>query len=287
MVVAAADVRVDDEVVGASLDGQVVDRHELLGELLEVGAFDVGEFAALLAAGGKHAPGAVVELQVAASRRVEVADDRAVARGDGLDERLVRRVDLARALDVVGQDHLLEELGRCRDRLLGDGVLVLERVHELEVLDERMVLGRERAREPGVVDQGRFAVEADALVGLLMCDALKAPHEIEVPGRAAELAVGDDVIAGRLLLGDELADAVVFDGLELISGDGLLRKLLACFLEPCGAQETADVIEAERCGKMFAHDDDLLNVYEMNPCSCGPNRLMALLYRKRRPLKNI
>ena len=163
-------------------------------------------------------------------------------------------------LDVVGQDHLLEELGRRRDCLLGDGILVLERVHELEVLDERMVLGRERAREPGVVDQGRFAVEADALVGLLMCDALKAPHEVEVPGRAAELAVGDDVIAGRLLLGDELADAVVFDGLELISGDGLLRKLLARFLEPCGAQETADVIEAERCGKMFAHDDDLLNV---------------------------
>ena len=146
VVVAAADVRVDDEVVGASLDGQVVDRHELLGELLEVRAFDVGEFAALLAASGQHAPGAVVELQVAAACRVEVADDRAVARGDGLDERLVRRVNLARAFDVIGQDHLLEELGRCRDRLLGDGVLVLERVHELEVLDERMVLGRERAR---------------------------------------------------------------------------------------------------------------------------------------------
>ena len=176
-----------------------------------------------------------------------------VACSNRLDERFICRVDLARALDVVGQDHLLEELSRCRDGLLGDCVLVCERLYETEMLDKRMVLGRERARQPGVIDESRLAVEADALVGLLMSDTLEAPHEVEVPGRAAELAVRDDVVAGRLLLGDEFADARVFDGFERLSRDGVLRELLACFFERCGTQETADVIEAEWCGKMLAH----------------------------------
>ena len=79
-----------------------------------------------------------------------------------------------------------------------------------------------------------------------MVDAVEAPHEIKVPGCAAELTIGDDVVTRRFLLGDEIADGVVLHGFERCGVDPAALKVGARLLECRGAQEAADVVVTER-----------------------------------------
>ena len=59
---------------------------------------------------------------------------------------------------------------------------------------------------------GLDAVELDAVVELHQFAAIEPAEEIEVPPRAAELAVGHRLKADRLLFRDDLLDFAVFDG---------------------------------------------------------------------------
>ena len=88
------------------------------------------------------------------------------------------------------------------------------RLHEAEVLEHRM------AAEIDFVDDARafrprgHAGERDPGVHRVALDAGEAPQKIEVPPRAAELAVGDRVEADLFLLLDDLLDLAVLDRLE-------------------------------------------------------------------------
>ena len=62
---------------------------------------------------------------------------------------------------------------------------------------------------------GLHAVELDAVVEHDALAARQVPEEIEVPPGAAELAVGGELQADLLLLGDDLPDLLVLDRLEL------------------------------------------------------------------------
>src|ERR1044072_1802065 len=73
-------------------------------------------------------------------------------------------------------------------------------------------------------------------------------EESEVPPRAAEIAVGRELQAAVLLVGDDLPDLGIFDRLQLFGRDRVHVALRARVLDRGGAQETADVIGAEQRG---------------------------------------
>ena len=247
MVVAAAHVRGDVEVCRQANERKVVDVHALVGDLLERDGVDsqlLGEIRVAV-----DAPGAVVELDIAAAGGVELEKHRAIGRSEVGDELLlVVAVDGAQALELT-VDAIELELGeglrRRGKRLLGDDALLLELLHELVVLHERVVLAGDGSGHDSGVGRGLLAVELVALARHAVAHAVEPPHEVEVPVAAAELAVGDDVVAGGLLLGHEVADGDVLDGAQLLGGDEAGLAVGAGPLEDVGAQEAAHVVVAE------------------------------------------
>ena len=254
MVVATADVRGDHEVLGLALDREVVEANAELGDLLDVDRAHAGLGDEVRVA--VDAPGAVVELNGAAAGGVEVCDDGAVGGSDVLDEGLVVGVDGAQALNLpvtAVEDDLGVGLDGGGDGLTRDLAVLLEGLHELEVLDERVVLAGDLARDDGGVSGGLLVVEHIAGAARAALDTVQAPHEVEVPIAAAELAIGDDVETGGLLLGDEVADGLVFDRREggvVDDAGGVVRTGL---LEDVRAQEAADDVIAERGIVLVGH----------------------------------
>ncbi len=249
MVVAAAHVRVDDQVVGGSRgDHAVVDGHEQVhvGVKLLVGG-KAGELARHLGV-DETAPRAVVELQVAPAGRVEVGDELGIGGnhvvGEGLDGAVVGK----RVLKLLGAGEQGVELARSRDGELGHRVLVLLRLDEQEVVDEGVVADGQLALDGDVVDGRGLALEGGvAGLGLDARHAVDIPHEVEVPGQAAELAVGDDAQTGGLLLGDEVEDGLVLGGFQLVGGKLAALEGGAGLAQVVRAQEAADDVEALRC----------------------------------------
>ena len=84
-----------------------------------------------------------------------------------------------------------------------------------------------------------------------MTDAVKAPHKIEVPGRSAEFAVGNDVVTFCLLSFDQLADGAVLRLFQLFSGDCARLKTGAGITKLLRTKEAADIIKTER--NVFIH----------------------------------
>ena len=61
------------------------------------------------------------------------------------------------------------------------------------------------------VGLGLHAVELNAVIGLVERHAVEAAKEVEMPPRAAKLAVGGELEPDLLLLFDRLLDLAVFD----------------------------------------------------------------------------
>ena len=127
---------VDDEVVGLAGDGGVIQLKQLFFDSLKT--LFVG---AEIHAGHRvdeHTPAAIVKLEVAAACGIDVGDELLVARGDVLGELAVVCVILSGVLQREGHYHLFDELRGGGNGELCDGVLILKRLDELEVLYERM-----------------------------------------------------------------------------------------------------------------------------------------------------
>ena len=124
-------------------------------------------------------------------------------------------------------------------------VATRERLHELEVLDEGVVLARDGSHHHGGVGRGLLVVEPVTLATRAALDAAQVPHEVEVPVAAAELSVGHHLEAGGLLLGHQVADGDVLHGLELGGVNHACIEVGAGLLEDIGAQEAADDVAAE------------------------------------------
>ena len=202
VVVAAAYMRVDNQIVGLALDGGIVERHAQLAYLLQVDRAHAGF-------GNKigiavDAPGAVIKLDVAAARGIQVSNHGAVCCGNGIDELFVGLVDgvqtLLLAIAAVECD-FGERLDRRRNGLARDLALSLERLDKFEVLDERMILAANGTGYHGGVGGSLLIVEHVARARGAALNAVEAPHKIEVPVAAAELAIGNHLQAGSLLLG--------------------------------------------------------------------------------------
>src|SRR5262249_44827657 len=85
------------------------------------------------------------------------------------------------------------------------------RLHEAKMLDHRVAVERNLADRARPLGARAHAGKRNALRHLVALDAGQAPEEIEMPPRAAELAVGDGLEPDLLLLADEPGDLAVFD----------------------------------------------------------------------------
>ena len=160
VVVAAAHVRVDNQIVGLALDGGVVERHAQLAYLLQVNRAHAGFGDKIGIA--VDAPGAVIKLDVAASCCVQVGDHRAISGRNGVGKFLIGLIDSAQALlltvAAIERD-LRERLDRRRNGLACDLALLLKRLDELKMLDEWVVLAANGTSNHGGVGRRLLVME--------------------------------------------------------------------------------------------------------------------------------
>ena len=150
---------------------------------------------------------------------------------DILDELIVRGIELSRILEVSGNDHLLEHLGRSGDRILCYRVLILELLQELEVFNEGVSLSLYLAYEVCIVKYCKLVVKLYTSSRCLVLYALEAPHEVQVPECSSELTVCDNVESEFLLLSYYLSDLIVDDLIELSFRDLASLKICLCILK--------------------------------------------------------
>ena len=96
------------------------------------------------------------------------------------------------------------------------------------------------------VDVALVAVEVHRDVLLDLLHAADLVHEVHVPGRAAELAVGDALQADVFLHLHDSADRVVLDRLQLRGAHAAVLVLVTRAQQLFRAQQAADVIGPER-----------------------------------------
>src|SRR5208282_6142413 len=92
-------------------------------------------------------------------------------------------------------------------------------LEEFEVLQHRVLGKAELAVDARPAVPGLHTLEWEALVHLVDFHTVEHAEEIEVPPRAAELAVGRDLEPDLLLFFDDLLDLAVLDLLELSRAD--------------------------------------------------------------------
>ena len=147
---------------------------------------------------------------------------------------------------IVLTVQLCQQLCRCRHRLAGDAILILELLDEFEMLHKRVIFAADLAADTEGTVGGLFAMEVIAMIQLYLVDAMEAPHEIQMPVAAAELAVCDGVEAGALLLFDQPGDLFVFHSGQCGAVDRTGLVLCAGLLQCVGTQEAAHKVVTER-----------------------------------------
>ena len=196
------------------------------------------------------APGAVIKLDVAAACSVQVGDHRAISGCNGVGKLLIGLIDSAQALllavAAIERD-LRERLDRRRDGLACNAALALKCLDKLEVLDEGVALAADGAGHHGGIGRRLLIMEHITRTRGTALNAIEAPHKVEVPVTTAELAIGDDLQAGGLLLGHQIANGVVLDGLKT-GGVEFARSVVGTgVLHGLRTKKAADDIGAKRC----------------------------------------
>ena len=239
------------QVCGAALQRKVVQAQIFVGLVRQFDSLLGKE--RLVVRVAEHAPGAVVKLDAAAACGVQVADDSAVGGGDILQKLFVVRVDGVSVFAVILAVELGQQLGRGGHRLAGDAVFILELLDELVMLNKGVILAADLTTDADRT-VGRFlTLEVVAVVQFDFVDASKAPHKVQVPVAAAELAIRDGVVAGALLLFDQQGDLLVFNGGQLVTGDLADLELGTGIFDGLRTQEAAHKIITER-GTQCCHN---------------------------------
>ncbi len=181
MIVAAAYVRVDNQVGGFALDNSIVQGHAQLAYLLDVHCLhtrfghEVGV--------AVNAPGAVVELDVTATCSIQVGDYLAICRRNGIEQLSIGCVRTAQAfLPAVAsiERYLGKRLDRSRNGLAGNMAFAGKRLRKLEVIHKRVVLARDGTHNHCGIGRGFLVVEHIAFAAGTTLDALQAPHEVKM-----------------------------------------------------------------------------------------------------------
>ena len=183
--------------------------------------------------GAEIGPGGVVELQIAAAGVVERLHRLAIGRRQIVEDGVVVRIEL-----LVDRARLQPEVhhGRRRDAHLRHHLGV--GLHELEVLQHRVIGEVDLAGDADALRLGLHTLKLDAVVELVDLDVVETVIEIEVPEHAAVLAVGRALQADLFLLLDDLRDFLVLDLLQIGRADLPLVALRTRLGDRRGAQDS-------------------------------------------------
>ena len=134
-----------------------------------------------------HRPGGVVELQIAAACIVERAHRLAVGVGHVIEETVEIGIGILvdRAAALAEMQHVGRWYRHFRHRSRAG-------LDEAEILDVRMAGEADAAGDAHALGLGLDAVEDDAVTDLVELGAVEPFEEIELPPRAAKLAVGGE-----------------------------------------------------------------------------------------------
>ena len=209
VVVAAADMGIDEQVRGLAIDDGVVDAQVGLLDLLQAGLVGPEEV------GGdrvhEHAPGAVIQLEPPAAGGIDLLDKCLIDSDEVCDQGFAVGIELLRDAPGERHGHLGQELSRRRDGKFGLDAVARQGIDKAEMLHERMLLRKgEFPGQEGVVNHGLLPVERKPGLGRGMTDPVEAPHEIKVPGLAAEFAIRNNLESQFFLLGDQVSDSRIF-----------------------------------------------------------------------------
>ena len=191
--------------------------------------------------GAEIGPGGVVELQIAAAGVVERLHRLAIGRRQVGEDRVVVRIGLL-VDGGVGSRRKCSTVG---DGMHIFGITFVLSLHELEVLEHRVVAEVDLASDADALRLGLHALELDAVIHLVDLDVVEAVVEIVMPEHAAVFAVGRALQADLFLLLDDLRDFLVLDLLQVGGADLALVALGARLGDRRRAQIAADVVGAE------------------------------------------
>ena len=124
--------------------------------------------------------------------------------------------------------------------------LALKCLDKLKVLDKGVVLAADGAGHHGGIGRGLLVVEHIARTRGTALNAVKAPHKIEVPVTAAELAIGNHLQAGGLLLVHQVANGLILNGLKPLGVKRACRIGSTGVLYGLWTKKAADDIGAKR-----------------------------------------
>ena len=190
-----------------------------------------------------------VQLDVGRAELDQLVDLLAQDRGHVLQERLERRVRLARALRVVE----VREQARAGERHLEDAVGAPARVRELLAGERAPAAQRSHHRDRRALDDHvaqllRVPLAPEKRVEVPLAEAIHGGRHLALEGEPAHLAVGDHVETGVRLQREGRVDGAVLDRLELRAGEAAGRQALLR-LQQLGRPEQA----ADHVGSSFEH----------------------------------
>ena len=156
------------------------------------------------------------------------------------------RVNSIRVFTVVLAVQFGQQLRRGRHSLAGDAILILKLLNKFVVLYKRVVLTADLTTHFNGTVGSLLTVEEVAVIQFHFLNAVEAPHEVQMPVAAAELAIGDGVITSTLLLLDEAGDFLIFHRGQRSMVDLASLELGTCLFQVLGAQEAAHKVITER-----------------------------------------
>ena len=249
MIIASAYVGIDSQPLRLAFDGKVVHLQILQGFLFKGEA--VAHLCFPVITIHNHSPGAIIELDSAATGCINLLEEGAISLGYVFNQLGGVRIELAGILGILATKQFRKKLCRSWNRLLcledifALGIQLLKLLHKQEILDKRMILAGNLA---GQLDRTLGCLLAMKLIAMLQFDmfhTIESPHKVEMPIAAAELAIGDIRQMMRLLLLDDLCYQTVFDAAKVGGRNLAISKLGSCFLQLCRAQIAA------HCLKMY------------------------------------
>ena len=125
------------------------------------------------------------------------------------------------------------------------------------MLHKGMAVHSHLSGEVGIIKHCVLSMERQPLLRAAVAHAVKAPHEVEVPGGTAEFTVGNYVVSSALLLGNQLTDRLILRCFQLIGSDLAVLKVRPRLLQSGRAKKAANVVIAKR-GICFVHGETLL-----------------------------
>ena len=174
MIVTSANMSIDYEVIGLTLNCKVVYLEKFLTDTLKICILAIADYATLR---NKNAPCAVVKLDISATCIVKIFDYLFVSVCNIVDKFFICRIELPCRFNICRNDELLEKLCGSRNCLLCYCVFILKSLYKFVMFNKRMTVNRDFAGKPCIVNQSLFAVECNTVFGFFVFNSVKSPQD--------------------------------------------------------------------------------------------------------------